>query len=211
MLSLLIETTMNKFLIGLLILINPIILSAHYPLSAKYYFEASDEISILNIYLSQDGLERAMIAQYSVDEINSLSTAEYKELIVGYVRGNFNLEVDGKAVELLEGGIKLSDHQTDLKFIASPIKRDFVELDIDITAFSENEGHQTIFSYDLFGTSDKVILSAKNNFKSSIAQGTQKPEAGFLWLFGGIGLAILLAVFFWQKASRTKDVDLAFT
>ncbi|NRR90519.1 hypothetical protein HSX10_02970 [Winogradskyella undariae] len=139
---------------------------AHNPLSAMYYLEVKDDFSILNISLSQVGLNEAISKYYKDD--NELSEAEYKELIVKYVRANFNLNINDSNINLLDGGVKLGNHQTDLKFITSKVPSNLETLNIKIDAFKENEHHQTIFSMSYHQKTSKVILNEANSYTSHL-------------------------------------------
>jgi len=141
---------------------------AHNPLSAMYYLEVEDNLGILNISLSQVGLHEALIKHYPATELDELSDLEYKQLAVEYIKKNFDLKVNGNEVTLSNGGLKLGNHQTDLKFVISNLPKQFNSLDVQINAFKENENHQTVFSLALKGNTDKVILSKKNQYSSSV-------------------------------------------
>ena len=141
---------------------------AHNPLSAMYYLEVKDNTGILNISLSQVGFQEALTKYYPDTELDKLSEVEYKQLAVAYVKDNFYLRVNGDRIYLLNGGLKLGNHQTDLKFITDKLPKDFSTLDITISAFAENEHHQSIFSWSLNGETDKVILTENNGYSASV-------------------------------------------
>tara|TARA_R110002167_G_scaffold351374_1_gene563910 strand:+ start:777 stop:983 length:207 start_codon:yes stop_codon:yes gene_type:complete len=58
---------------------------AHNPLSAMYYLEVKGDFGILNISLSQAGLDQALIASFPNKDIPKISNEEYKKLAVAYV------------------------------------------------------------------------------------------------------------------------------
>lgn len=144
------------------------ILHAHNPLSARYYLEVNDDINILNIYLSQYGLHEAIKKQFSDVNFETIDEIEYKTLVVNYIKGNFNLQINGEVVQLLDGGLKLGTHQTNLKFVTSKLPRILNTLDVSIKAFSENKEHQTIFSTSINGKTSKVILKESNDYRASM-------------------------------------------
>ncbi|MGB5553725.1 MAG: hypothetical protein WBM83_03625 [Flavobacteriaceae bacterium] len=141
---------------------------AHNPLSAMYYFEVKDDFGILNISLSQAGFQEALTAHYPAIDFNKLSDVDYKQWAVAYVKDNFHLNINGNQIELLNGGLKLGNHQTDLKFVTEKLPNAFHTLEVEINAFRENEHHQTIFSWSLHGETDKVILSDNNDYSASV-------------------------------------------
>ena len=158
---------MKKVLFFLLLALGSIKISyAHNPLSAMYYLEVKDDFTILNISLSQAGLSEAMLKYYKSN--SKLSEDEYKELIVKYVKANFNLNINDSSINLLDGGVKLGNHQTELKFITSKIPSNLEKLNIEVNAFKENEHHQTIFSISYHQKTSKVILNEANNYASHL-------------------------------------------
>jgi len=128
----------------------------------------------LSVYLSQTGVSQALEKKYGQEMIQQQTPLEYKELLVDYIKNNFDLNIDGQKIELLDGGIKLGNHQTDLKFILTPFAKEVETIKINIPAFQENEKHQTIFSYNLYGLVDKAILSYKNDYTATITLGEQE-------------------------------------
>lgn len=142
--------------------------NAHNPLAAMYYFEVVDSIGILNIKLSQAGLHAALEKAHPDEDITALSGTAYKKLAAGYLKENFALTINQQPVPLLEGGIKLGSHQTDIKYITSTIPGEIVDLSVSIPAFKENEYHQTIFSISHQGETDKIILNEHNDFSESV-------------------------------------------
>lgn len=160
---------MKKAGLLLLVLIVSIqTMYAHNPLSAMYYLEVKEDISILNISLSQTGLNEALKKHFSKIEIEQLSSITYKQLAVKYLKENFYLNINGTKMELLEGGIKLGNHQSDVKFIIDGLPKTFKSLNAEIKAFKENDHHQTIFSLLLNGNTSKVILNQNNNYTASV-------------------------------------------
>lgn len=184
----------------------------HNPLSARYYLESNNKVSLLTINLSQDGVNSALYKIHGKEKLSVLSRAELEKLIVDYIKSNFNLEIDGKEIVLNEGGIKFGSHQTDLKFVLPPISPAFDKMEIGISAFKENVDHQTIFTYDIQGLKDRAILKSKNNYKASFVKG-QKKAAGESMSFSIFGIFILITglisfVFYRYKSISTSDGSL---
>lgn len=141
---------------------------AHNPLSALYYLEVKKDFSIITINLSQNGLHEALRKHYSDMDLEGLSDVDYKQLAVKYVKENFELKINKNDIQLLEGGVKLGSHQSDMKFITTTLPKRFKHLDVNIKAFSENEHHQTVFSLLLNGHTSKVVLNESNNYERSV-------------------------------------------
>ena len=143
-------------------------IKAHNPLSAMYYLEVKEDINILNISLSQTGLNEALKKHYKNVDFNKLLGIEYKKLAVKYIKDNFYLKINKSEVILQDGGIKLGNHQTDLKFVLRELPETFKILTVKINAFIENKNHQSIFSLRLNGKTSKIILSQNNNYSASV-------------------------------------------
>ncbi|XMO88272.1 hypothetical protein AAFN75_08245 [Algibacter sp. AS12] len=189
---------MNKFLIGIIFLVIPFMSFGHNPLSARYYLEATPSGNVLTVNLSQSGINHLMTQKFSEAYFENIDEKAWKELIVSYIKENFNLNVDGIEIALTKGGIRLGSHQTDLKFVLPPFSQAPKHFFIEIPAFKENGKHQTIFAYNINGKADKVILSEQNNFKANINLTGEITKivntANSRWLIIIIGAIILLAL-----------------
>lgn len=188
-------------------LISPFITLAHNPLSAKYHLNAGQKASILTIQLSQDGVNQVLIEKYGKEKINTIEQKEFKELIVDYIKSNFNLSINQEAVELKKGGIKLGNHQTDLKFVLPPLFEEVDNFSISIPAFKENRNHQTIFSYKFLDKKGKVILGKNNDYKSTInlnEQATQSASSN--WLLITLSSLVIIGGIFFGVKNRKKQI-----
>ncbi len=184
---------MRIFIIGLICIISPLLSFGHNPLSAKYHIEAGEHASLLSVSLSQDGVNHVFSKKYGKERFSEMNRKEFEELLVDYIKKNFNLSIDGKEIKLSQGGIKLGSHQTDLKFVLPPLPQKIGKIEVDIPAFKENKNHQTIFSYKTKGVTNHVILSSSNDYQSTINLQAADTNA-WLWLIliGGIILVIMI-------------------
>ncbi|MDO6596710.1 hypothetical protein Q4512_07270 [Oceanihabitans sp. 2_MG-2023] len=180
---------------------------AHNPLSAMYYLEVNEGVSVLNISLSQSGLNEALKKHYSNIDLETLSSIEYKQLAIKYLKENFNLNINNKSVALLDGGIKLGNHQTDVKFILSQLPKNFESLDVEIKAFVQNKHHQTVFSLVLNENTSKVILNEINNYKTTVVfknnimvKGEKVFNKNYLWPFLMIPIFLI-----WKKNTNNLN------
>ena len=187
---------MNKFIIGILFWAIPFISFAHNSLSARYYLESTPSGSVLTINLSQTGVNQLMSEKYNEEYFLNLDEKAWKELIVNYVKENFTLKVDGVKIALAKGGIRLGNHQTDLKFILPALPQKPNAIFVNIPAFKENGKHQTILAYNILGKANKVILNQQNNYKANIDLygNTNQNSPNYKWLFIISGILILLAL-----------------
>jgi len=184
----------RNFIVGLIFIVSPIFSFGHNPLSSRYHLEAGEQASLLSINLSQNGVNNALLKKYSKEHFEELNKKEFEELIVSYIKNNFNLSIDQKKLSLKKGGIKSGSHQTDLKFVLPPISKDIKKIDIAIPAFKENEDHQTIFSYHINSKSDHIILSSKNDYKSTIIFQTSASTDSWLWFVLVSFIVIILII-----------------
>ena len=194
---------MKNIIIGLICMVSPLLTFGHNPLSARYYLEANEQVSLLTVNLSRDGINQALIKQYGSDRLQAFSKNELEKVIVDYIKRHFNLSYDDINITLSEGGIKLGSHQTDLKFVLPPILNNFDKMTIAIQAFKENKNHQTIFSYNINGIEDYTILSSPNNYQSTIKLKLKTSGIGYRqnWIFI-IGLIIIAVLLLIKKAIR---------
>ncbi len=196
---------MKIFIIGLICVVSPFLSFSHNPLSARYHLETGANGSLLTINLSQNGIDHALLKKYGKDKLEEINQNEFKELIVDYIKSNFNLSVDKEKVALKKGGIKLGNHQTDLKFMLPPISEQAKSVVVDISAFKENDNHQTIFSHNLKGEVEHVILSSKNDYHSVILSNATPTHSNNWYWFALIGL-LALGLVMLLKVQRTSKV-----
>lgn len=191
---------MHKLILGLVILTSPLFPLAHNTLSAKYYFNVTEEVSVLSVHLSQVGAH-AMMKKLFGKRVDEMSMAEYKILLLDYVKSQCSLFAGDKKIKLRHGGVKLGTHQTDLKFLVDVPSLSKQNIQISVPAFRENKYHQNLFAYNIYGKKDKVILSVKNDYQSEIV--LYQPQANTSWLILSIlaflGMIILLCVVMRKK------------
>lgn len=186
---------MRILITGLIFIVSTLFLFGHNPLSARYHLKAGEQGSSLTINLSQDGVNHLYSKIYEKEKLEKISQKEFKEWIVDYIKNNFNLSIDEQKVALKKGGIKLGSHQTDLKFVLPPITKKVEKMKVHIPAFSENDNHQTIFSYDIKGQTDHKVLSAYNDYRFTILCGVVSSTNSWIWtiLVGLVGLVGLVS------------------
>jgi hypothetical protein len=194
---------LKVFIGGLMLVISPSISWGHNPLSARYHLEAGAPASLLTINLSQSGINQALLKTHDPQELAGLDQQQLEELIVDYVKRNFSLSVNKQEVALQAGGIKLGSHQTDLKFVLASFPEQVERIDVNIPAFSENDNHQTIFSYSIAGKDEHVILSLDNDYQSSIIFQTPASSNSWLWIIS-LGLISLISIILLQGSFIKK-------
>ncbi|WP_405414403.1 hypothetical protein [Maribacter sp. Asnod1-A12] len=182
----------KRIVISFLIIMSPIFLMAHNPLSAVYRLDAKNDGGILKIYLTQAALNKSLKDIYGADYINALSGKEFKELIVGYIKENIFININETRINLEKGGIRYGNHQTDLTFITSTIPNKIENIDLEVTAFKENDHHQTIFCFNKDNViKEKMVLNSSNDFKNSIVY---ENHADYSYLMIGVSVMLFILI-----------------
>jgi len=195
---------MKIYIIGLIVMISPFFSYSHNPLSSRYHLEAGENVSLLTINLSQDGVNQALLKQYDRAEIEKMNQVQMEEWIVKYIKDNFELYINGEPIKISKGGIKYGSHQTDLRFVLPPIPRVVNAMDISIQAFKENEDHQTIFSYVFNGKKGHVILTRDNYYSKTVELSAMKKDAGNYWYY--LTGVVVLAFVMWLYRRKKQDL-----
>lgn len=145
---------------------------AHNPLTAKFELNTNlQKGAILNVYTSQTGVHQALIKYYTQIDFTAITENEYKVLVVEYIKKHLSIKADDTPLIIGEGGIKLGNHQTDLKFLIENYPNKVSSLQVILNAFEENENHHSVFWWKTKEGKSKVILSAKNGFQGTINYG----------------------------------------
>ncbi len=198
----------QTILAGLLLVVGTSAVAAHNPLSARYHFEAGSLVSSLTINLSQAGVDQALLQTHTRPELEALSRGQFEELIVAYIKDNFSLYINGQPVTLGQGGVKLGDHQTDLKFVLPAFGEPIGKLDVDIPAFRGNDHHQTIFSYLVDGEAGHVILREDNGFRAAVAFQSSVLSTDYSMLVVLIGAVLMLGfLLYWSNMRARPQVQ----
>lgn len=159
--------------IGFLFSLTIHYLAAHNPITSKFELRASlEEGALLNIYLTQAGVHKALTKKYPEMPFEKMPLDEYKELIVSYVKEHTHLIADGVPLQIGEGRIKLTNHQTDLQFHLKNYSNSVEKLEVKVDAFQENKNQQTVFWWLTPNKSGKLSLAAHNNFKGTLEKKT---------------------------------------
>lgn len=137
---------------------------AHNPLIASFTISQQNGIWMLDINLAQVGAHEAMKVHYTNLNLDEMGEKEYKELMVAYIKKTCKMKFNGKEVALGEGGIKLGNHETSLRFVLKGIEEIPNSMELKVLCFSENEGQQNIVSLIQQGHKQKHIAEAGNDY-----------------------------------------------
>lgn len=160
-----------KTRITLLVLIAATFVAAkwpHNPLSATFHVVKYTDAWMLNVNVSQHGAHEALKKAYPKKEISTLSDEEYKELMVAYVKSHIKISTkDDQEVSIGAGGIRLGDHQTDLRFVLEGVSLNVKSAKVSISCFSENSNHINVLKWFNGEEAKKAILNNANNYSTS--------------------------------------------
>ncbi len=137
---------------------------AHNPLSARFELVVGEAISVLTINFSQDGLHSGLQKQCPNIALEKIDRQYYKELLTAYVKQHIQLSTPQGPIRIGEGGIRLGNHQTDLRFAIADVPTDMQQLQVSITCGIENEHHQNLFWLVVNGQKHKLILDERNGY-----------------------------------------------
>ena len=192
----------NLLLIGVLIFLSWN-LKAHNPLTAKVELNTSMAGGgLLNIYLSQTGLHEALLKYSKETDFDNISPTAYKRLAVQYIKSHIDITADNIPLVIGEGGIKLGNHQTDLRFSIDRVPQNIQLLDAKIDIGKENGNHHTVFWWKQKEGSRKVVLSTRNQFQSELGikqsiESEPKSAYGQITIISLVVLS-LLAILWWR-------------
>lgn len=137
---------------------------AHNPKTTSVVISPENGVYTVHYVISQEGANYALAEFYSGQDLQSLSAGEYKELYIDYLKEHFQLIIDGEIVPLGSGGIKLGNHQTDVRFLLPSYPTDYKTVQLRLDVFKQNENQNTVVHFLEGDKSFRKVLNAKNGF-----------------------------------------------
>lgn len=159
----------------------------------------------IEMNFAQAGVDAAMIEKHGKQKLADLSKKTYQNLVIDYVKSNFNLVVDGEEIRLGSGGINLGTHQTDLKFVLPNLPLQPGTAQVHIPMFGSSYNHTNLFRIYRGGKNvTKFFLSEDNDFKVELNFTTNEilavqREVPLMLGSGGIVLGIFLSIMLLYK------------
>ena len=168
----------------------------------------------MQISFSQSGANYAL-RKYYQNEFSAVSLEEYEEKYVAYVKKHIQITVDNKKIGLSSGGIKLGNHQTDMKFLLSDFPKEFENVQLDISVFKENENQNTVVKVIEGKKFIRKVLKKENEFQMKFVN----TEAGFMpyeqgyseqkYIFLILGIVgIFFALFFLRRRKIRQNASI---
>lgn len=159
---------MRQFILIIACILIAESMHAHNALLARFDLELVGNKGLLHAQLTQAGVDAAMM-KFTDNKIHvNYEDKAYKELIVRYIKEHILIVADGKKLTIGEGGLRLGNHQSDLKFIVDNVPDDIKSLVVRNTAFEENEHHQSIVNISYNGQKVRLILQDANDFERCV-------------------------------------------
>jgi len=156
-----------KTYLSLFILALTTLAYAHNPTIASYSLRQLDHVWILEGSFAQSGLHAAISEVHP--GIIAENTPSYKEAIAEYVKSHIEIRLsDGSLWNLKEGGVRLGNHQSDVKFVLSKLDHMPESIDVSISCLAENDHQQNILRVPALGSVDHVVLTEENDFQTII-------------------------------------------
>ena len=202
---------LKKLLFIIALAFISISVSAHNPNTASVVIRPINGAWVAQFTISQQGANHALNIYYADKDLSSLSSAEYKELYIAYLRKKIVLIVDNKKIVLSSGGIKLGDHQTDIKFLLPDFPINYNVVDLKMPMFEENGEQNTVVKFLDDKKSIRKVMNQSNEFgmrfensdtefiknKNSEIKSMKIPYVLLALLLIGIG------VYFFKKRNKT--------
>ncbi|WP_405564961.1 hypothetical protein [Polaribacter sp. Asnod6-C07] len=193
---------MKKFILILLLYSSYFSLEAHNPLTSRVELvSSSNNKAVLNIYMTQSGLQKALLNEHNAIDFKELSRDQYEKLIIDYLKSRIKLSVNNNLLELGLSAVKLGSHETDAFFYIKNYPINTESLKVDIDAFKENGNQQTVFWWRSPKKNEKVVLSKKNDFKKDFGIKNNSPflKNQYLLIFGILVISTIGFILFIKR------------
>ncbi len=158
----------------------------HNPQLATFFIRNLEGVWVIEGSFPQHGLHEALREAYENIQIDSLGPPEYKNLLIDYIKGHILIETeDNREIVLGEGGLRLGNHQTDVRFVLENLPESPQDLKVKIGCLQENDHHTNILRVPALGN-EQFILNEDNSFTAELITTAGAPAM--------IGISL---IFFW--------------
>ncbi len=140
---------------------------AHNAKIATYTLRDTGMGWFIEMNFAQAAIDAQMLKLFDKQTLESMSHEDYKSAFIKYLNENFILRVDGEKVNLVNGGILLGSHQTDVKYILPEIPSQPHDISIYLPMFEDIYNQTNLFRIYRGGEKlTKFFLSADNDFSA---------------------------------------------
>lgn len=146
------------------------LLFGHNPHSAKFELHERTDGAVFHAYLSQAGVHQALKKAFPDEDFHNMAIGQYKKVLIEYLKCHVRLAAEGGVLPLGVSAIKLGNHQTEVRIALEDYPDEVKLLEVQIDAFSENKGQQSIFWWvSSEENKAKCVLSARNDFSAAFS------------------------------------------
>ncbi len=165
-------------------------LKAHDINTASITLSPLNGVWTVHFSFAQAGVDYSLSKYLGNNSLDTLNADSYKEYLADYIKSHFSLVIDNKSIPLGSGGIKLGNHQTDIRFLIPEFPEKYEHLFLHIPLFEEkinqhnmvriNEGENTVrmvlkhtnnFEWELIHDRDRLREKKKSNFSNAVSIG----------------------------------------
>lgn len=143
---------------------------AHNPNATSVVISSIKGVWVVQFTISQQGANVALHQFYKNKNLANISVEEYKKLYVKYIKEHCTLTIDGKKIPLASGGIKLGNHQTDIKFLLPNFPEKYQNFELKLNVFEENKEQNIVVKLVDGEKTFRKILNHKNQFTMHLKQ-----------------------------------------
>lgn len=140
-------------------------LKAHDINTASVTLSPLNGVWTVHFSFAQAGVDYSLSKYLGNNSLDTLNAAIYKEYLADYIKSHFNLVIDNKSIPIGSGGIKLGNHQTDIRFFLPSFPKQYNRIFLSIPLFEENPNQHTIVKIKDGLLEGRKILKHTNNFE----------------------------------------------
>ncbi|MCB4807713.1 hypothetical protein LG651_05580 [Tamlana sp. 62-3] len=187
---------------------------AHNPYQSSLKLHVLEHEGWLAISLSQYGIEQALVKKYPELDLKAVDLTEFKELLIKYLRETIAISINGEALKIGKGAIKLGNHQSDLKFKINYLPANPNIIKVTAPCFEENQNQINFFQIVYKDSHVREKLTKDNAFSASflienntVAVFSESDSENFynnyiLWVSLAI-VAIAILIFVFKRKNKT--------
>lgn len=158
---------MNRYLWFVLMFMNFSHVNAHDINTASITFHKTEGYWRADLSFPRAAADYALM-DYLALSTGSLTEEEFKKELIAYIKKHINLRIDGKDYLLGIGGIKLGNHQSNVRFFIPEWPNEYESLELQISLFKENKDQHTKIKIVEGSYEVQKILHHSNNYKVSL-------------------------------------------
>jgi hypothetical protein len=196
----------NKLLLFWVLMLTTVSVKAHNPNTTSVVISPVNGIYSVHYVISQEGANYALAEYYAGQDLQSLSSEEYKEKYIDYIKNHTRLLIDDKEIPLGSGGIKIGNHQTDIRFLLPNYPTDYKTVQVTIDVFKQNENQHTVVKFLEGEKSFRKVLNVKNGFSFQFENttegfvGKQDKKLMSFWHYAiPLFVILLLTLLVWKR------------